>query len=96
MARQVVFIGITECEAGNSPENKFLRLVQNLELNIFLKSEATPANAKAYCEKLESVLKKQNVIRFEKTNTFFLSDYDLGVIVKDPNKPMSGDWHIKF
>jgi len=96
MARQVVSIGITECESNVSPENSFLRLIQRLELNIFLTSKATPANAKTYCDKLRNDLAKLKVMRFEKTNVFIRSNYELGVIVNSPNKLQSGTWHIKF
>ena len=71
-------------------------MIQNLELNIFLTSKATPANAQAYCDRLMKELDKQHVIRFEKTNVHIRSDYDLGVIVDSPNKVKSGEWHIKF
>ena len=57
-----------------------------MELNLFLTSNATPANAKVYCDKLKEALDKQHVMRFEKTNAFIRSDYDLGVIVYDVNK----------
>jgi len=67
-----------------------------MELNLFLTSNATPANAKVYCDKLKEALDEQRVMRFEKTNAFIRSDYDLGVIVFNTNKVFSGNWHIKY
>ena len=86
MARQVVFIAITESESKSSRKCTFQRLIQNLELGIYLTPKATPANVQAYCDRLMNELDKQHVMRFEKTNLYIRSDYDLGVIVNDPNK----------
>ncbi len=40
-SKQLLTIGVTECEATNSPINWFFRKIQNFELNIFISSKAT-------------------------------------------------------
>ena len=61
-------------------------MIQNTELNLFIGSKATAKVSQAYCDKLVARLAKEHFVFFEMTNSFFVSEYDNGILVYSPNK----------
>ena len=72
-SKQLLTIGITECDEKLSAINWFFRWIQNFELNIYISSKATKQNARTYLESLLNKITDQRLqyIEFSRKNSFF-------------------------
>ena len=60
-SKQLLTIGVTECDKEGSAINWFFRMIQNFELNIYISEKATEQNTRTYCNNLASKIKKQRL-----------------------------------
>ena len=58
-SKQILSIGVTECDHTDSSISWFFRMIQNFELNILISSNASEQNAKSYFNELETWIKKE-------------------------------------
>ena len=91
-SKQLLTIGITECEILGRAKDVFFSQIQNFELTICISSLASENNAKIYLKQLKSKIREERLqyIVFSKANSFFESSPELGFNVNTMNKIVSG------
>ena len=97
-SRQLLTIGVTECDEEDSDINWFFRCIQNFELNIFISSMATERNAKTYLDALAAKIASQKLshIEFSKRNSLFKTNRALGFIIDNNNKNCTGEFRYRL
>jgi hypothetical protein len=98
LSKQLLCIGVTECEEVGSVINWFFRCMQCFELNIYVTSDATEQNTQKYLEYLASKIKEQRLshIVFSNFNPFFETIPELGFIADPTNKAVTGPFKYRI
>jgi hypothetical protein len=96
-AHRMVTISVTEIE-NDINAFAFPQMIQNFELAISLTAKAVDKKISEYFGVLKSKIHNQNLthIFFERTNSFFNTDEDRGVVVCTTNKYNSGRFKYRL